>query len=132
VTATVKRELMTPAEVAVLFGRVSPRTVVRWEQEGRLTGVRIIRTPGGHRRYYREDVERLVAETRGCVVSDVALPPCDQDADLPPVDSRVRHVSSGRLGAVHGRDPIRSTVLVLRDHAFFAEVYPAADWEVVP
>lgn len=65
-------------------------------------------------------------------MTDTSLPPCEMDADLPPVNSRVRQVSSGLLGTVHGSDPIRSTVLVLRDHAFFAEVYPAADWEVVP
>lgn len=49
--------LMTPAEVAAAF-RVDPKTVTRWARAGRLTSVR---TLGGHRRYRREDVERLLA-----------------------------------------------------------------------
>ncbi len=40
-------DLLTPAEVAGLF-RVSPKTVTRWEQTGKLTAVR---TLGGHRRF---------------------------------------------------------------------------------
>ena len=51
--------LMTPAEVAALF-RVDPRSVTRWAKQGRLT---CIRTPGGHRRYQRAEVERLIAES---------------------------------------------------------------------
>jgi excisionase family DNA binding protein len=47
--------LMTPGEVANLF-RVHVSTVARWATEGRL---RAIVTPGGHRRYRREDVEEL-------------------------------------------------------------------------
>ena len=47
--------LLTPAEVANRFG-VSPKTVTRWAQKGKLTS---IRTPGGHRRY-RESVIRAL------------------------------------------------------------------------
>jgi excisionase family DNA binding protein len=47
--------LMTPAEVAALF-RVVTKTVSRWEREGKLTS---IRTPGGHHRYRRAEVEAL-------------------------------------------------------------------------
>lgn len=58
-------------------------------------------------------------------------PPCAADAvALPAVGARVRHLAAaGRYGVVHGADPLRSTLLVLRDGAFFAETYPAADWE---
>ena len=48
-------ELMTPAEVAVLF-KVDPKTVTRWAQQGRLP---FVRTLGGHRRYKRDDVMAL-------------------------------------------------------------------------
>ena len=48
--------LMTPAEVAQLF-RVDPKTVSRWAQEGKLP---FIRTLGGHRRYPRDEVMRLL------------------------------------------------------------------------
>jgi excisionase family DNA binding protein len=51
-------DLLTIREVAVLF-RVWPRTVARWQEQGKL---RAIRTPGGRLRFYRGDVERAVAE----------------------------------------------------------------------
>jgi excisionase family DNA binding protein len=50
-------ELLTPAEVARML-RVGPKTVTRWEQEGKL---RCIKTLGGHRRFRRSDVERAIA-----------------------------------------------------------------------
>lgn len=66
-------------------------------------------------------------------MTDLALPPCDADVtDLPAPGTRVRHLTpttGRRYGTVHGTDPVRSTLLVLRDGAFFSEVYPAADWE---
>lgn len=52
-------DLMTPDEVAKLF-RVDPKTVTRWAGAGR---VRSVRTPGGHRRFRREEVARLLRET---------------------------------------------------------------------
>ena len=51
-------EFMTPAEVAGVF-RVSGKTVTRWATEGKLSSVR---TPGGHRRFRRDDVMRLYLE----------------------------------------------------------------------
>ncbi|PWH07720.1 MerR family DNA-binding transcriptional regulator [Brachybacterium endophyticum] len=53
--------LLTPAEVARLF-RVDPKTVTRWAQSGKLSP---LRTLGGHRRYRREEVERLLTESTG-------------------------------------------------------------------
>lgn len=52
-------DLMTPAEVAALL-RVDPKTVTRWAVAGKL---RSIRTMGGHRRYYRADIEAHLAGT---------------------------------------------------------------------
>jgi len=54
-----KVDLMTPEEVAQLF-RVDAKTVTRWATRGR---VRSIRTPGGHRRFRREEVARLLHES---------------------------------------------------------------------
>ncbi len=51
--------LMTPAEVAALFG-VDPKTVQRWAKTGRLSS---IKTPGGHRRYRAAEVYALLAES---------------------------------------------------------------------
>ena len=48
--------LMTPSEVARIF-RVDAKTVTRWAQEGKLP---FIRTLGGHRRYPRDDIMRLL------------------------------------------------------------------------
>ncbi len=49
-------DLLTPAEVAEKF-RVDPKTVTRWAAAGRLSS---IRTPGGHRRFRRTEVEALL------------------------------------------------------------------------
>lgn len=48
-------ELLSPAEAARLLG-VTTKTLGRWVHIGKITAVV---TPGGHRRYRREDVERL-------------------------------------------------------------------------
>jgi excisionase family DNA binding protein len=51
--------LLRPKEVAAAF-RVTTRTLQRWERAGLL---RSERTLGGHRRYWRSDVQRAL--TRG-------------------------------------------------------------------
>jgi excisionase family DNA binding protein len=48
--------LLTPGEVAALF-RVDPKTVTRWASNGRIPS---IRTPGGHRRFRKDDVQRYL------------------------------------------------------------------------
>jgi excisionase family DNA binding protein len=50
--------LLTPREVAGLFG-VRTTTIARWAREGALTP---LRTPGGHRRYRRQDIQRLLSK----------------------------------------------------------------------
>jgi excisionase family DNA binding protein len=59
VTADDTSGLMTPAEVAALFG-VDPKTARRWAKTGRLSS---IKTPGGHRRYRAAEVYALRAES---------------------------------------------------------------------
>ena len=49
--------LLTPAEVAALF-RVSPKTVTRWAESGKLPAMR---TLGGHRRFRASHVEAVLA-----------------------------------------------------------------------
>lgn len=53
----------TPAEVGRLF-RVDPKTVIRWGNTGKLDklDVQMIKTPGGHRRYKKEDIDRVYQE----------------------------------------------------------------------
>jgi excisionase family DNA binding protein len=53
---TEHKELMTPGEVAALM-KVDPKTVTRWAHSGL---IRSIRTPGGHHRFYRSDVDAIV------------------------------------------------------------------------
>ena len=47
---------------AAFFLRVSTDTLRRWEREGRLS---CTRTPGGHRRYRRADLEALLTDEPG-------------------------------------------------------------------
>lgn len=49
--------LMTPGEVAKIFS-VDPKTVTRWAASGRIGS---IRTPGGHRRFRKSEVDALLA-----------------------------------------------------------------------
>lgn len=49
-------ELLPPAEAGALIG-VSRDTIKRYERAGRITS---LRTPHGHRRYRRADVEALM------------------------------------------------------------------------
>lgn len=48
--------LLTPGEVAARF-RVTPKTVTRWANAGKLTSVR---TLGGHRRFKEAEVILLI------------------------------------------------------------------------
>jgi transposase len=54
-------ELMTSAEVAEAFG-VSRRTAEKWGRTG-AGGLLSFKTPGGYRRYSRQQVEHILAQT---------------------------------------------------------------------
>jgi len=51
-------DLLRPREVAELFS-VRTATIARWAREGKLAP---LRTPGGHRRYSRAGILRLLAD----------------------------------------------------------------------
>jgi excisionase family DNA binding protein len=53
-------QLLTPAEVAKRF-RVDPKTVSRWAKGGKLSS---IRTLGGHRRYRKEEIDRVLSQVQ--------------------------------------------------------------------
>ena len=55
-----ENELLTPAEVAVLF-RVNPKTVTRWARAGKISAVR---TLGGHRRFRASEIRRFLEEAQ--------------------------------------------------------------------
>lgn len=48
-------DILTPGEVAAMF-RVASKTVTRWAHAGKLAS---FETLGGHKRFYRVDVEAL-------------------------------------------------------------------------
>ena len=56
--AEAQSEYLTPGEVARML-HVSPKTVNRWAHEGRIA---CIVTLGGHRRFQREEVERIAEQ----------------------------------------------------------------------
>ena len=59
VTTRAPSEVMTPKQVAEVF-HVSEVTVRVWASEGKLS---FFRTPGGHRRFLRSDVEAFIEST---------------------------------------------------------------------
>lgn len=50
------KEVLTPGQVARLFG-VDAHTVARWRRDGKF---RVFRTPGGHTRFYADDILPMV------------------------------------------------------------------------
>jgi excisionase family DNA binding protein len=67
---------LTPREVAEIFG-VRTTTIARWAREGRLPA---FLTPGGHRRYRREDVRQLLDEQEQGTALEEAARPLPEDA----------------------------------------------------
>lgn len=65
--------LLRPGQVAVLFG-VSPKTVSRWAEAGRLP---VVRTTGGHRRFRAGHVDALLARARTVGAPDRATASVD-------------------------------------------------------
>jgi len=56
-TMDADKRYLSRLEVATLF-EVSPHTVYRWTREGRLP---YVLTPGGRRRYPRDEIQRLAS-----------------------------------------------------------------------
>lgn len=52
-------ELLKPREVAPMFG-VTTKTVRRWVRQGKIP---CIKTPGGHHRFPKEQIEAMVRES---------------------------------------------------------------------
>jgi excisionase family DNA binding protein len=50
------RKLLNTAEVAEMFS-VHPKTVSRWHGSGKIGG---IRTLGGHKRFYEDEIEKMI------------------------------------------------------------------------
>lgn len=61
--AETDEDFLKPSDVAKIF-KVDPKTVTRWGQQGKLP---CVRTPGGHHRYRRSDIEKFLKESNGSV-----------------------------------------------------------------
>jgi excisionase family DNA binding protein len=79
--------ILSRTEVSAIFG-VSRSTITRWARQGKLP---CINTLGGHRRYMRDDVLRLLEEAKR-----PALPP--QPRPEVRRAGRVRRATSRRRG----------------------------------
>lgn len=55
--------MLTPGQVAALF-RVTPKTITRWAEAGKLP---VIRTLGGHRRFPAHGVQAVYDQLHGTV-----------------------------------------------------------------
>lgn len=55
-----EREILTSGEVAEKF-RVDSKTVTRWAKAGRIS---CFMTLGGHRRYYADEIQALIASSK--------------------------------------------------------------------
>tara|TARA_Y100000034_G_scaffold70139_1_gene84624 strand:- start:324 stop:515 length:192 start_codon:yes stop_codon:yes gene_type:complete len=53
-------ELLTTSQVAKI-ARVTPRTIRNWARSGKL---KFSRSPGGHRRFRREDVREVLSKIK--------------------------------------------------------------------
>ena len=56
-------ETYSPSDMSKLF-RVDTKTLARWDRNGKFAGkgIRVFRTFGGHRRWSKEDVDRVFQE----------------------------------------------------------------------
>lgn len=54
-------EMLTPKEVARLCG-VTPKTIAQWAKAGKIGSIATI---GGHRRYWKTEIDLLVRATKG-------------------------------------------------------------------
>ena len=100
-------ELLTPAGVAALL-YVDPKTVTRWAIAGKLDS---IRTPGGHRRFLRSDIEMILRGRRRELElvripeprrEDETLPERDPDVEATDVEPPVRTAADVFAAAAEG------------------------------
>lgn len=64
--------MLRPFEVAALFG-VDTKTVWKWSRDGQ---IECVVTPGGHRRYPRDQVLALMRRTAAAAAGPMGDEPC--------------------------------------------------------
>jgi len=75
---TAKQSLLTPSEAAELL-HVAPTTIRHWAQNGRLP---FITTPGGHRRFTRENILSLMSSSEENVNHKFSILIIEDDKDF--------------------------------------------------
>lgn len=73
-----KKSLLTPAEAARLL-HVAPTTIRHWAQIGRLP---FISTPGGHRRFDRNDILSLMSKPKSDVKNEFSILIIEDDKEF--------------------------------------------------
>lgn len=73
-----KKSLLTPAEAARLL-HVAPTTIRHWAQIGRLP---FISTPGGHRRFDRNDILSLMSKPKSDVKNQFSILIIEDDKEF--------------------------------------------------
>jgi excisionase family DNA binding protein len=86
-------EYLTPKQAAKLL-LVEESTLRKWYTQGRLSWMRVRTTPGGQRRYLREDIQRLVDEPHLLGPAVDAAP----QSPTPAAGSSPTERTSGKLG----------------------------------
>lgn len=76
--STTKNSLLTPSEAAELL-HVAPTTIRHWAQNGRLP---FITTPGGHRRFTREDILSLMSSSESGESDNFSILIIEDDKDF--------------------------------------------------
>ena len=72
------KSLLTPAEAAKLL-HVAPTTIRHWAQIGRLP---FIATPGGHRRFDKNDILSLMSQSKANVKQDFSILIIEDDKEF--------------------------------------------------
>lgn len=75
---TTRNSLLTPSEAAELL-HVAPTTIRHWAQNGRLP---FITTPGGHRRFTRENILSLMSPSEGNADTHFSILIIEDDKDF--------------------------------------------------
>jgi excisionase family DNA binding protein len=112
--------LLTPREVAEILG-VRTTTIARWAREGTLPASL---TPGGHRRYRREDVRRLLNRQHGAPSDEAARQLAEDAARLYDQGWSIRQVAEKfdySYGAM--RRILRKHVILRNRGATYANIY---------
>ena len=112
-SGTGDQRLLTIGQAAELLG-VHPLTIRNWSEKGT---IRCLRTPGGHRRYRLQDLQRAIAAPQDDPVTAAAIAELARSAvraalaGPPPSRGGAAHAGKGGLRSAAGGLPSGSSIL---------------------